>query len=230
MAPYLLPEKNTQLCRSVNINFYLLISSGLSTILPRCCLFLFSRQIQAWLSMVLILNRKSCLQIQRANQMFNFLPPIFKVIFFPMYSQELRSIAKSIIIFPFFPPPSSGIFLYWLTLLCPVCSPLFSLDLFMNYWNILALSFPLTYHTWTSCSPEISPCVYFLLCTTTLLITQLVIATSHLWQYILHLASLQNLSNFSETAVIFAKINIKYSHINNWKVFNPTDYLSSCKC
>ena len=39
----------------------------------------------------------------------------------------------------------------------------------------------------------------------------------------------KNLFNTSETAVSFAKTNIKYSYINNWKTFNSTHHLSSWK-
>lgn len=125
-----------------------------------------------------------------------------------------------------FSPPSSGIFLCWLTIFF---GPIFSSTPFLGSFHWLlayTLFFLLTY------IPHVllrQPQVFFFPSTNILNLTELLPCPIY-DKTLLNLASLQNLlSNSSETAVSFAKTNIKYSCINNWKTFNSTDYLSSWK-
>lgn len=126
-----------------------------------------------------------------------------------------------------FSPPSSGIFLCWLTIFF---GPIFSSTPFLGsfHWLLAYTLFFLLTNIHPSCPPEISPSIFFP-STNILNLTELLPCPIY-DKTLLNLASLQNLlSNSSETAVSFAKTNIKYSCITNWKTFNSTDYLSSWK-
>lgn len=186
-----------------------LVSLQCRTIIPSYCL---EKLFQTLSSTVFILNRKFFLQIHKCSTSCH------------QYSKRSYLFMAIIILF-FFP---LLLYIYLLINLFFFFLSCLQATLFLGSFHRLLE------HTWffllinipsldlMSLQPH-NP-IYFLSCKHSLNLTEGTVTMSH---FFLNLAFLQNLSNCSEIAVIFAKTKIKYSHINNWKTFSPTDHLPS---